>query len=249
MDMGKSNSQRFLISAKTYLVCSAVAFAPAVYAEARAKASAAESAGAKVKSQSLAKTILEGLHTKNDVLGLLSHAGVSIEGLRFIDADLAKRMPEKSVVPKLSLGTAADKDQVTIEGKATGLHIASYSPLKLKFQDRSWSMNEKVSTDENYASVMKFLEARKSVAMNSLVGLVLPGANALFENGMSGLMSGTLIGALGGGLFGMAFGFDPLMSLFVGGAGGALFGYLYGKSNEPPSYAPYVPGQAYPAAR
>jgi hypothetical protein len=242
MDKYRKTLENFCTVSLVYLVAFAVGFAPALSAEARPKTAPGVAAAEKEKGQKLVKFVLEGIHSKDDVIGLLSHAGVSIEGLKVIDADLTKRMSSKVMLPKMSLA----KDEVVVDGQATGLHVVSYEPMKLKYQDRTWSLNEKVSTDENYASMMKFLETRKSAA---LLSLALPQANAFFEDGMTGLLSGSLMGAMGGALFGMAFGFNPLTSMLVGGAGGAIFGYLYGKSNEPVVVPAYVPGQAYPAAR
>lgn len=180
---------------------------------ARVEAKSPQAAGSSQdveQGRTLARAIFSGIHGKQDVMHLLTNAGVSTEALRVIEKDLTQRLPTSAKLPKMTL----TKDEIYLDGVASGIQIVTYAPLKIRFENRTWMLNENHTSEDNYLSLTKFLETKKT--SSAALSLIFPPARAQFQNGFTGLLSGALIGGLAGGLFGMAFGYSPLTSALVG---------------------------------
>lgn len=208
----------------------AVGFAPSlsigasnpVTAENRAKSYAENE-----EFREITKVIVESVRSAKDVVGTLETAGVSIESIRAIEADLQKRMPESSVLPKLQM----TNDELIVDGKKTGIVVLSYSPLKVKFQGRIWSSKPSATGDDNYRSLVKFIEKPKTFSWFSLI---IPQAKAFWgtPDPLTGAMSGGVLGVFGGSLVAILMGGEPIKGAFYGAGIGLIFGGLMGLNNQ-----------------
>lgn len=178
------------------------------------------------KSRVLMKEILEALRSKQEISNLLVNSGVSTEAMQVIEKDLEKRIPAETVLPKMTL----KQDQIFVDGKATGVRIVSYSPLKISYNKRHWTMSDRKSTEENYATLATFFEQRQIGSNISF--LLFPRAHAgLFGNALSGALSGGIIAGLVGCGIAWATGGSYLGWGLGLGAGGALVGGIAGHNN------------------
>jgi hypothetical protein len=175
----------------------------------------------------LAKSLIENVRTRNQVLSALEKAGASLESIDAIGDDLEKRLPETLDLPKVTLV----KDEVLVDGKKSGLKIVSYAPLKIKLNGKMWSPKSHATTDQNYFSLVQFLEPKQAAGAikrgSAIFTLLLPQAHAFFGGYGQGALSGALIGALGGTFMTMAMGASPLSTMYgmmIGAGVGSIIG-------------------------
>jgi hypothetical protein len=178
-----------------------------------------------VSAQENVKFALENMKSRTDVVNLMKLSRLSDESVKAIEKDLKRRTTDKEVLPAMTV----KKDEIYLNDKATGIVISSYSPLKVKYQGRTWSASHNKTADDNYMSFVKFIEKPRSF---SLAPLLMPEAQAFFGFGSmgSGALSGLAIGALGGGLMSWFTGGSmwngALWGGLIGGAAGGIFGML-----------------------
>ena len=172
------------------------------------------------------KFAFEFMKSRKDVVNLMKASQVSDESVRFIEADLQKRANKKDVIPAMTI----KNDEIFLDDKASGIVIVSYSPLRVKYQGRTWSARSNMTPDQNYKSFTRFIEKPQSF---SLLPLFVPGAHAFFGfNSLgNGMLSGLSIGALGGGLISWLSGGSIWNGVLWGGLLGTGVGGAYGWSN------------------
>lgn len=220
---------------------------------------------AKIPPEKLSRDILllylENVRSKETALKVLKNAGASIESLKALEADFNKRFQSSQNLPKMTL----KENELVVDGKPLGLKFLSYSALKITYKSRGWSYDTNKSSDENYVSLMKFIEKDRTLKSAHMIDLFIPTAQASL---MGDMLGGALLGLFGGAVVSAAFGSPPLatMGLFtLGGASlgamaymstlpvatGAIatpYGYPMYPSGYPsyPAYPGYGYGQAYP---
>lgn len=175
----------------------------------------------------ITKALFENVRSKKDVIGTLHTAQVSLESIKTIEQDLSKRLPDSAVLPKL----AVEKDALIVDGKETGLRFLSYSPMKIKYQGRIWTPQSHATADDNYKSLVRFLEKPR---VFSWISLIVPEAKAFWgaPNMGMGALSGSIIGVFGGMTLGMLTGGDGIQMALYGAGVGAIFGGLMGLNNQ-----------------
>ena len=183
------------------------------------------------KSRKVLMVVLENIHSKDNVIHLIGNAGLSIEAFNVIGSDLEKRLPKDAKIPKMVL----KDDEIQIDGKATGLKLISYEPLKMKIQKRTWAFDPDKTPDVNYLDFTRFLEVKAK--SNAMIRLFFPQAQAQFSDLFSGALSGTVIGALAGGVIGSITGMDTFSSMLGGGMLGMIVGGTVGANNQNSIYS------------
>ncbi|MGZ3704049.1 MAG: hypothetical protein ACXWSD_20235, partial [Bdellovibrionota bacterium] len=108
-----------------------------------------------VSRASLMKAELEGIHTLDQLEFITAASGASVDSVRAIAADLRARVGTADL-PRFSLAS----NEITVNGKKTGVWIDPHSPLRVRFQGRTWLYDKNASAEKNYFSLAKFFDAK-----------------------------------------------------------------------------------------
>ncbi|MGZ3730677.1 MAG: hypothetical protein ACXVCG_15720, partial [Bdellovibrionota bacterium] len=120
-------------------------------------------------------------------------SGASVDSVRAIAADLRARVGTADL-PRFSLAS----NEITVNGKKTGVWIDPHSPLRVRFQGRTWLYDKNVSAEKNYFSLAKFFDAKSEA---SLLDWIIPSAKAVSSRDwaeIGGAAAGVGVSALAG---------------------------------------------------
>jgi hypothetical protein len=142
--------------------------------------------------------IFEKINSPDQLLKLAAFSGASLFTLRTIDQDIREHSGKS--FPQLRL----KKNEVVINGRATGLWIDPKAPLRVAYQGVTWKLDEKASFQENYSSFENFLKPKKKARTYWL----LPSAQAEWTDrdfsALGGIAAG--LGIVGAGIVGVSLG-------------------------------------------
>lgn len=140
------------------------------------------------------KKILTHSSTTSQVYLTMALAGASEEAIRAVETDLKKSKTDD----KLS---AVDlvKNEITVNGKRTGVRIISYSPPQMTYKGRIWKLAPGQSMDKNYFSFMQIVEGGKKSAAHWFINEAYAFEPDPEEGGQSGMLTKSTGALLVGG--------------------------------------------------
>lgn len=127
-------------------------------------------------SISEAGQLLSRITSREDVLFAMALGGATSESLRAFNVEMKKRSPRTSLLPRFKVV----KDEIVVDGKATGFRIKGTRPFQLQRGAKTWTYDPKQLPEENLAALEKAF-ASKTTAMS----LFFPSAEAQFSAGLS----------------------------------------------------------------
>jgi len=145
-----------------------------------------------ISRPSLMRAELEGIHTLDQLEFITAASGASSESVRTITADLRGKMGAADM-PKLSLAS----NEITVNGKKTGVWVDPHSPLRVRYQGRTWLYDKNVTAEKNYFTLTKFFTGESET---SLLDWLIPSARADARDraGILGAAAGVGASALAG---------------------------------------------------
>lgn len=178
---------------------------------------------------------LSGPMSMADTLYILALNGTSKGSLTLIYSDFQSRTAAMKKKPALKM----KHGKLFADGKFTGIEMISYAPATLKFNGVAWTYDSQKTADQNYFTLVKIFESKKSAS--HVIDWLLPQAEAqvdrvqfMLDGAMAGWYAGMFIGAVAS--FAACFATAPLCGLaavaFVmgGGVAGLFAGGAFGNS-------------------
>lgn len=145
----------------------------------------------------LIQEIFGKIKSADQLLPIAAFSGANISTLINLDQEI-RAQGSKKKFPQLTL----NKNELFIDGRATGLWIDPQAPLRVAYQGVTWKFNPQNSFQENYASFQKFLKPAKNA---TAVSLLLPSAQAEWTDrdfsALGGIAAG--LGIVGAGIAGV----------------------------------------------
>lgn len=137
--------------------------------------------------KSAASLIAHNARSIHQLMMFATLAGATEESLRAVKKDIQEKTGRISV-PKLEIVN----NEYVANGTPTGIHITSYSPMKITYQSKTWTADRSKNFSENYFSMTKFLQPTKTTG---ILEMIIPSAHAITDKEKMWIIGGLWAGA------------------------------------------------------